>query len=164
MLRVVSLLVGLLLVCATPAQAGPKVAIFPFEMIDTSLVGHYIGPQAEETARLKLATEELRKLVARDAGYEVLDLGGFASEIEKSTPLYKCNGCQLGMARRAGAQVAITGTVLKISNLLLSFHIYISDAASGKVTKIQHVEVRGNTDESWLRGVRRLVREGLNGG
>ena len=154
----------MLLASATAAQAGPKVAIFPFELIDASLEGQYIGPRPDDASRLKLATEELRKLAARDAGYEVLDLGALASEIEQSTPLYKCNGCQVDYARRAGAQLAITATVLKVSNLLLTFHIYVSDVSTGNLTKLWHVEVRGNTDESWLRGVRRLVADGLVGG
>lgn len=162
MLHLKSVLAGMLLV-STAAHAGPKAAIFPFELIDASLEGQYVGPRADDANRLKLATDELRKLAARDAGYEVLDLGALAAEIEKSSPLLKCNGCQLDFARRAGAQVAITGIVLKVSNLLLTFHIFATDVGSGSLTKLWHVEVRGNTDESWLRGARRLVADGLGG-
>jgi len=161
--RLICVLLGILLVSAT-AQAGPKAAIFPFELIDVSLEGHYIGPRPDEAERLKLATEELRHRAAREAGYEVLDLGPLASEIEQSSPLYKCNGCALDFARRAGAQVAVTVAVVKVSSLLLTFHIYVIDVGSGTVSRLWQVEVRGNTDQSWLRGVRRLVSDGLLGG
>jgi hypothetical protein len=159
--RLLVALVGLLLVGATAAQAGPKVAIFPFELIDDSLEGQYFGVRADEANRLQLVTEELRKLAARDAGYEVLDLSAIATELEKSAPLYKCNGCEIELARQAGAEVVITVAVRKFSSMLLSLHIYATDVGNGNLTRMHRVDVRGNTDESWLRGVRRLVAESL---
>ncbi|MGH6815753.1 MAG: DUF2380 domain-containing protein, partial [Hyphomicrobiaceae bacterium] len=59
---------ALLLIFATAATgtAAPKTAIFPFELIDTSLEGELGGIRADETRRLVLATEELRRLVAQD--------------------------------------------------------------------------------------------------
>ncbi|HEX5958456.1 MAG TPA: DUF3280 domain-containing protein [Hyphomicrobiaceae bacterium] len=164
MKRLACILLGALLTGATAAYAGPKVAVFPFELIDASLEGQYGPAHAEEAARLRLATEELRKELAGKAGYEVLDLGPMAAEIERSTPLYKCDGCALDLARRSGAELAVTGSVLKVSNLLLTFHIYVTDTSNGKLNKLWHVEVRGNTEDSWLRGVRRLVRDGIVGG
>ncbi|HWE20651.1 MAG TPA: DUF3280 domain-containing protein [Hyphomicrobiaceae bacterium] len=161
--RLLLALVGMLLAGATAAQAGPKVAIFPFELIDNSLEGQYFGVRADEAHRLQLVTDELRKLAARDAGYEVLDLSAIASKLEKSAPLYNCNGCEIELARQAGAEVAITVAVRKFSSMLLSLHIYATDVSNGNLTKMYRVDVRGNTDESWLRGVRRLVAEGLVG-
>jgi hypothetical protein len=150
-------LLVLTLAGAAAAHAGPKAAIFPFELIDVSLEGEHAGQQADETARLQLATEELRTLAAREAGYEVLDLSGLAAEIESTGPFHKCGGCEIDIARKAGAEIAITGAVRKISSLILVVQILVSDVASGKVNKVHRVELRGNTDETWLRGVRRLV-------
>jgi hypothetical protein len=164
MIRLLLVCVGIAFAAAAPAHAAPKAAIFPIEMIDVSLDGEYTGPRADEAQRLALATDELRRLAAHDAGYEVLDLGAIASDLARSAPLYKCNGCEIDLARRAGADVAITTTVRKISNLVLVLHIRVSDAASGNLNKVYRVELRGNTDESWLRGVRWLVTKGLAGG
>ncbi len=164
MKRLACILLGALAMGSTAAHAGPKAAVFPFELIDASLEGQYGPAHPEEVARLRLATEELRKQLAGNAGYEVVDLSPVAAEIERSTPLYKCDGCALDFARRTGAELAVTGAVLKVSNLLLTFHIYVTDTSNGKLSKLWHVEVRGNTDESWLRGVRRLVRDGIAGG
>jgi hypothetical protein len=155
---------ALALAIATPAQAAPKAAVFPLELIDTSLEGEISGPRADEASRLALATEELRRLAAREAGYDVVDLGPITSEIQSSSPLYKCNGCEVELARRAGADVAVTAAVRKFSPLLLSLHIYVTDVGTGNLTKMYRVDIRGNTDESWLRGVRRLVSQGLVGG
>jgi Protein of unknown function (DUF2380) len=155
--------IGLLLACTTAAQAGPKVAIFPFELLDVSLIGQYTGVQTDETERLAMATEELRKLAARDAGYEVLDLSGLAADIARSVPLHQCGGCEVGLARQAGAEIAIMGTVRKVSNLVLEAHLFVIDVASGKLAKLHRVELRGNSDETWLRGVRRLVANHVAG-
>jgi hypothetical protein len=163
LLACAGLALALSLAAATPAQAAPKAAVFPLELIDTSLEGEVSGPRADEASRLALATEELRRLAAREAGYEVVDLAAIAPEIRSSAPLYKCNGCEVELARRAGADVAITAAVRKFSPLLLSLHIYVTDAGTGNLTKMYRVDIRGNTDESWLRGLRRLVADGLVG-
>src|SRR5262245_27242828 len=157
MVRLLFALLGTVLASAGAAQAGPKAAIFPFELIDVSLEGEYIGPRADEANRLRLATEELRRLAAQEAGYEVLDLSGLALEIEKAAPFHKCEGCEVDLARQAGADVAITGAVRKISSLVLVVQIYVRDVATGKVNEARRVELRGNTDESGLGGVRRLL-------
>jgi uncharacterized protein DUF2380 len=152
-------LAGTVLAGATAAHAGPKAAIFAFELIDVSGDGEpqAAPPKADEAQRLRLATDELRRLAATEAGYEVLDLSGLASEIEKAAPFHKCEGCEVDIARRAGAEVAITGAVRKISSLILVIQIYVRDVATGTVNEARRVELRGNSDESWLRGVRRLI-------
>jgi hypothetical protein len=163
-IRLAAAAIAAALAAAAPAQAGVKAAIFPFELIDASLDGQYIGRRADEEARLALATGELRRLAASDAGYEVIDLSGAASEIEKAAPFHNCNGCELDIARRHGAGVAITGSVRKLSNLVLVMQIFVSDVATGNLTRIRRVDMRGNTDETWLHAVRRAVAEGLVGG
>jgi hypothetical protein len=156
-IRLLLATLALVLAGTGAAQAGAKAAIFPFELIDVSLSGQYLGARADETLRLALATEELRRLAAREAGYEVVDLDRFKSDIAQSGPFHKCDGCEADIARRAGAEIALTGTVRKISELVLVVHIYVRAVSTGKVTDVHRVELRGNSDETWLRGVRRLV-------
>jgi hypothetical protein len=151
----------MLLAAVAAAHAAPKAAIFPFELNDVSLEGELAGPRADETQRLALATEELRRLAARDAGYDVLDLAQLAPDIAKASPLYKCNGCEADIARRAGADIAVTGVVRKVSNLILKVFVFVRDVDSGKVIKAHQADIKGNTDETWLRGVRWLVANGL---
>jgi hypothetical protein len=47
--------------------------------------------------------------------------------------------------------------VQKVSNLILNLNIEVRDTATDQVVYRTSVDIRGNTDESWLRGVRRLV-------
>jgi hypothetical protein len=152
---------ALLLASAISATAGPKAAIFRFELIDVSIDGELLGPRVDEALRLDLVTQELRQLAARDAGYELVDLSGLTAEIEKAAPLHKCDGCEVDMARRAGAEIAVTGTVRKISNLILGITIQVRDVSTGRLTRVLQASFRGNTDESWLRGIRWLVANRL---
>ena len=65
---------------------------------------------------------------------------------------------QIEWAREAGADLAVWGTVQKVSNLILNENVYIDDARSGSRYFSQSVDIRGNTDESWVRGMRYLLR------
>jgi hypothetical protein len=75
--------------------------------------------------------------------------------------LQACGGCDAQLARQVGADLAITGTVQKVSNLILNMTIYIRDAASGRPLTAMNADFRGNTDESWSRTLDWLVRNRL---
>jgi hypothetical protein len=68
------------------------------------------------------------------------------------------------MARRAGAELAVTGTVQKISNLILNMNIYVRDATDGRLVTQMSADFRGNTDESWSRALDWLVRNRMLAG
>src|SRR5437016_6337705 len=137
--------------------AQTKVAVFEFELIDTSLEGAMNGPRADEQRRLAGLADELRRRLAASGRYAPVDLSPVAEEARASN-LQACGGCDASLARRAGAELAITGTVQKISNLILSMNIYIRDAADGHLVRQMSADFRGNTDESWSRALDRLLR------
>ena len=45
--------------------------------------------------------------------------------------------------------------------LLLNINFYMEDAESGKMKFARSVDIRGNTDESWRRGLDYLLRNHL---
>lgn len=144
------------------AAAEPKTAaVFDFELIDTSLEGEMRGPQAVEQARLGLISDHLRRLLADTGKYTVIDIAPAAQAIEAAGFLHGCNGCEADIAGQLGAELAVTGTVQKVSNLILNVNIYVSDAKTGRHLNGMSVDIRGNTDESWLRGVSYIVRNRL---
>ena len=65
------------------------------------------------------------------------------------------------MAKRLGAELAITGTVQKVSNLILNMNIYVRDVSSGATVTAMSADMRGNTDESWSRALDYLIRNRL---
>lgn len=151
-----------LAVLAAPSEARTRVALFAFELDDTSLEGELGGVRTDETARLALIGAEARRLLDADPELEFVDLAPAAAEIAARAPLYKCNGCEADIARAAGADLAVSGYVQKVSNLILNLNFSVRDARTGERKRLMSVDIRTNSDEMWLRGVRWLVKNRLN--
>jgi hypothetical protein len=64
-------------------------------------------------------------------------------------------------AQRVGANWAAWGMVQKVSNLILNINVYMENADSGKMEFARSVDIRGNTGESWRRGLDYLLRNYL---
>ncbi|HXE01153.1 MAG TPA: DUF3280 domain-containing protein [Hyphomicrobium sp.] len=147
----------------TPAAAATKAAVFPFDIRDVSQEGELI-PQlnTEDVRRLKLVADELKTLMQKDGKYEVVDLTSQAKEIEAAAPFDKCDGCEVPIAKEAGADVAVTGYVDKWSDALLSISLVTRDTQTGKLTKTMQAQINGNNDDLWLHGVRYLWKNRFN--
>ena len=65
------------------------------------------------------------------------------------------------MAQQLGADLEITGIVQKVSNLILNINVYLRDVQTGRLVTAASADMRGNTDESWSRAMRYLMRERL---
>src|SRR5437588_11209624 len=154
----------LLLFCllsAPAAAAKPmRIAIFDFELIDTSLEGEMQGTNPEEKARLAKLAPVLREKLAASDRYVVVDTAP-VSDRAHAQNLQACGGCDATLAHEAGADIALTGTVQKVSNLILNINIYLRDAKDDRLLQAMSVDIRGNTDESWSRGLSYLIRNKL---
>jgi len=142
-----------------PSTAQP-VVVFNFELIDTSLEGAVRGARADEQERLARMSDQLRRLLRDSCRFSLVDLTPIASEAQASN-LQACGGCDMRLAQRIGAELAITGTVQKVSNLILNMTIYVRDASSRTTIAAMSADMRGNTDESWSRTLNWLVRNRL---
>jgi hypothetical protein len=153
---------GLALWCvASSTSAAPRtIAVFDFELIDTSLEGSVNGPRADEQTRLADVGDRLRQRLAESGKFTLVDMAPVAAEAHASN-LQACGGCDARLARRVSAELALTGTVQKVSNLILNMNIYVRDAGSGRVVAAASADLRGNTDESWSRALDWLVRNRL---
>lgn len=144
---------------AHPARAaGERLALFPFELVNTSME-ETRPDELERLARMQPLAEE--RLAA--AGYEIVDPAPVAAEAERRAPLKDCNGCELKLARELGADLAALGWVQKVSNLILNVNLQIREVATGRLVKAGSVDIRGNTDESWRRGIVYLVDRRIAG-
>jgi hypothetical protein len=147
---------------ATQAETTvASAAAFDFELYDTSLEGEVRGENPDERRRLLLISDLLRRLLRESGRFEVLDLAPVAARIAAAGQFRGCNGCAVAIARDLGADLAVTGVVQKVSNLILNINIYLYDAESGRLAQAMSADIRGNTDESWSRGVSWLVRNRL---
>ena len=143
-----------------PAAAAPKAAVFDFELADTSLEGATNGPRADEQARLLAISDRLRARLAASGRYAVVDIAPVAADAHASN-LQACGGCDVRLARALGADLAVTGVVQKVSNLILNMNIYVRDAETGNLVAGASADFRGNTDESWSRALDWLLRNRL---
>ena len=137
-----------------------SVAVFDFELIDTSLEGAIRGARLDEQERLARLSDQLRQRLRDSGRLSLVDITPIASEAQASN-LQACGGCDIQLARRIGAELAITGTVQKVSNLILNMNIYVRDASSGATIAAMSADMRGNTDETWSRTLDWLVRNRL---
>jgi hypothetical protein len=135
-------------------------AIFDFELTDTSRDNQLAPHDAEHRARLAEVSDRLRKRLGESGRFSVADIGPVAKEAQASN-LQSCGGCDVTLANKIGADLAVTGMVHKVSNLILHMMIFVRDAKTGADLAVAQADMRGDTDESWARTLDWLARNRL---
>jgi len=136
----------------------PRVAFLGCEFINTSLE----ATARVEVERIRLLDDVLRQKLTASSRFEIVDIPpDTIKEIASGPTISNCNGCQRRFAQMVGANWAAWGTVQKVSNLILNINVYMEDAEPGKMKFARSVDIRGNTDESWRRGLDYLLRNYL---
>ena len=159
-MRALFALAALILLGSMPARAEPpKLAIFDFELLDTSLEGEMRGPQADEHDRLIRISDLVRRQLTESGKFQLLDVSPVKAAADGSN-LQACGGCDVQYAQRIGADLVITGVMKKISTLILNLTLFVR-AHTGQLITAMNADFRGNTDESWTRATSYLVRNRL---
>lgn len=143
-----------LLTLASPGmgRAAESIATFPAEFYSSSLE----PVRDEEIARLPLLDRVLEE-VYQSHDLEVVDTAPVADQVDAYAYLWSCNNCEIGLARKLGARFASVLWVQKVSNLILNINLRISDVELGRPVAGGSVDIRGNNDVSWTRGLRYLL-------
>lgn len=139
--------------------ASPDTAVFPFVLVDSS-------PQPEspaEAERLRSLTAALRQALEKSGQYHPVDLAPIRDQINAVKDIHDCNGCEVDLAKKVGARIAVVAWVQKVSDLILNISIRIEDVQTGKTLKGGSVDIRGNTDQTWDRGLKYLLEEHVFG-
>ena len=136
----------------------PKIAFLGFQLINTSL--EPTTPAEEQ--RIRMLDDLLREILAASDRYHLVNMPKAVRRGIASGPnIANCNGCQADYARKVRADWAAWGTVQKVSNLILNINLYLEDERSGTMQFAKSVDIRGNTDESWRRGLIYLLHNYL---
>lgn len=163
-LRALALLTALALAPAAAAAEDPwqgkQAAFFGITFIDTSTEGELRGVRADEVARVEMAEAYLTEAL-RGRGLDLVDLAPVQEELDRTRNPARCNGCELRMAQQLGADYAVVSEVQKVSNLILSMNVYVRDTETGRNLRGQAVDIRSNTDEAWLRGLRYILERNI---
>ena len=88
---------------------------------------------------------ELRARLAESGRFKVVDIAPVIKESHASN-LQACGGCDVTFADRIGAELSVTGTVYKVSNLILNMMIFVRDAKTGDNVVVMQAEMRGDTE------------------
>lgn len=142
---------------ASAATAGEKVAFFGLTMLDDSLQGEVEGEDPAQAARLAMLEDIVRDRFLAE-GYELLDITPVQTDLDRIVNPAKCYGCDTRMATDLGADFSLVGEVQKVSNLILAMNLQLRDAETGDLVRGGVVDIRSNTDESWQRGMRYILK------
>lgn len=137
-----------------------SVAFFGVTFIDTSTEGDINGVRPDETARTLLIAEQVTAAL-EEQGLQLLDLTPVQDELARTRNPAKCNGCDIRMGQRLGADYVVVSEVQKVSNLILSMNLYVREAETGRQVRGLAVDIRGNNDESWQRGMRYILTRAI---
>lgn len=152
-------LAGAAMVFAPPAaSADPiEVAVFDFQFAR----GTPVEPTEEDRARLKRTSDTFRKLLQDSGRYRLVPTDAVREEVAKTADLRACGGCADTFGEKVGAAATFVGEVQKVSNLILNMNVYYKPLGSNTRERAYSVDLRGNTDESFDRGIKYLVKNRL---
>jgi len=147
----------------TPAAAlAPvKLAVFPFELDDTSASADTTGDTASDVSGLADTTAAIRQLLAQGARYQIVDVSTASADVAKSHALHACSGCDAQIALGLGADQSLVGVIRRISRTEYIVGFQLRDAHSGAVIATGDSGLRMGANYSWSRGATRLVRDHL---
>lgn len=135
--------------------SAQKVAFVGFRIINNS-----IEPLSKaEKNRVKLLDTIFREKLAATGRFKFIDIpDSVRSQIDAGPFFGECNGCEIDYGRKLGADLVAWGTVQKVSDLILNLNVYMGSVATGQMTYVKSVDIRGNTDTSWTRGLRWMLK------
>jgi hypothetical protein len=154
---------GLLLFAqwAEAAESGPPtIAVLGFDLVDD----HPDPARADLLrGRLSAITKQLEQGLHERALYRVVDTAAAQDLIkvqrERNEFLYRCNNCLVEVGQRLGTRLVAVGWVQRVSELILNVNVSVQDSQTGVEVLSKSVDLRGNTDETWTRGVNFMLRD-----
>jgi hypothetical protein len=146
---------------ATHAVAAPSsIAVLDCTLIDDNAAYNDAQTNQIQQTRTGMISDYLRAQLRERRLYDVADnapASGLIAKLSATQDLNACNGCELEVGRTLGVERVGICWVQKVSNLIININLRIEDVATGKAVFQRSVDIRGNTDLSWQRGVKALA-------
>lgn len=161
----------LLLALATAGAGVPLVATSDaapptrLAVLDVEIMGDLGGPKlaAEHEARLAMASARLRSELEASGLYQLVDNAPARDLIERLKSqhryLHACNGCDLDVGRRLGADHTLVAWVHRVSMLILTLNYEIHDVETGQIVRRKSFDFRGDNDAAWRHAIGYMVRD-----
>jgi hypothetical protein len=117
---------------------------------------------ATERARIGLIASVFKTKLEASGRYAFVSIPAeAAAKIAAGPEVGACGGCELKYGKQLGADTVAWIVIQKVSDLILNINVYMADVGTGKLAFVHSVDIRGDTDESWTRGVTYLVKNYL---
>jgi len=112
-----------------------------------------------ERARLASIAELFKSKLEASGRYKFVQIpADTKAKIAVGPSIGHCGGCEIDYGKQLGGDLAAWVVVQKVSNLILNINVYMADVGTQKMSFVQSVDIRGNTDDSWTRGMTYLVK------
>jgi hypothetical protein len=160
-----SVLIAAALLCCSRATVAaddspPALALIGFELVDDHPDA---GRAMQLGSRLAAIKAQLEQGLHQRSLYRVIDTAEAKDLIdalrERNEFLYRCNDCLADVGQRLGTRLIALGWVQRVSELILNVNVSVIDAQTGVEVLSKSVDLRGNTDETWARGVNFMLRD-----
>ena len=148
------------------AEQPTRLAVFPFELEDTSAAAPTNGPavvDATDASDLTKTTDAVREAIAQSPRYRVVDVSGANADAVNAHRLRDCDGCDAPVARSLDADQSLVGVVRRVSRMEYTIRFQIRDTKTGAVVASADSGLRMGANYSWSRGAVRLVSDRLLG-
>lgn len=141
-------------------EPGATVAFLGIHLADKSVDMAHAGGTEADLARVALLEQTVRdRLVAE--GMASVDLAPVAGTLARTSNPARCNGCDIRMGQSLGARYVMEGEMQKITDRMLLLNVLIRDTTDGTMVRGRSVNIRENTDDGWLRGLRYVLDNGI---
>jgi hypothetical protein len=145
---------------AARAQALEPVAVIGFELVDEQPDPARMPAMQRRLAAIQSQLEQ--GLVERGL-YRVVDTAPAKPLIDaargSNAKVFECNGCLAPIGERLGTRLVLVGWVQRVSELILNINVAVRFAATGADVLTKSVDLRGNNDESFARGMNFMLRD-----
>ena len=151
--------VGLVALQAAASPTSIKLAIFDFELEDSSASAS--STVSADTMYLTSVTNDVRELFERSGRYIPVDGSIADADSARAHMLHDCNVCAAAIARLLGADQSFVGLVRRVSRTEYTVRFEIRDARTGIIISDGDSGLRMGADYSWSRGAVRLIKDRL---
>jgi hypothetical protein len=118
-----------------------------------------------ERNRLAMIEERFKSELEASGRYRFVPIPAeAAAKMAAGAEIGNCGGCEFDYGRQLGGDFAAWIVVQKVSDLILNINVYMADVPARKLKFVHSVDIRGNSDESWVRGIDYLVKNYLLAG
>jgi hypothetical protein len=143
------------------ALAAPRsIAVIDCTLIDDNASYNDADTNRAQQARISLISDDLRAQLRDRQLFRVADnapASGLIAQLVGTQDMNACNGSELQVGRKLGVERIGVCWVQKVSNLIININLRVEDVATGNAVFQRSVDIRGNTDLSWQRGIKALV-------